>query len=157
MMEGWSIARAGYENPEISSVTGKVDIALAPVAKGMEPKYGFGGWGIGLNADSKNAEAAWEFIKWLSSPDIQKEWIRHDGAPIRRSTLEDPDLNKEYPWFPVLLESFEKGDGDYRPRIPQYSIIQDALGTTVNAYLVGEMSAQEALDQAQAQVEEAMK
>ncbi len=157
MMEGWSIARAGYENPEISSVVGKVDIALAPVAEGMEPKYGFGGWGIGINADSKNAEAAWEFIKWLSSPDIQKEWIRHDGAPIRRSTLEDPDLNKEYPWFPVLLESFENGDGDYRPRIPQYSIIQDALGTTVNAYLVGEMSAQEALDQAQAQVEEALK
>jgi multiple sugar transport system substrate-binding protein len=157
MMEGWSIARAGYENPEISSVVGKVDIALAPVAEGMEPKYGFGGWGIGINADSKNAEAAWEFIKWLSSPDIQKEWIRHDGAPIRRSTLEDPELNKEYPWFPVLLESFENGDGDYRPRIPQYSIIQDALGTTVNAYLVGEMSAQEALDQAQAQVEEALK
>ena len=157
MMEGWSIARAGYENPDISSVVGKVDITTAPVAEGMEPKYGFGGWGIGINADSKNAEAAWEFIKWLSSPEIQKAWIRNDGAPIRRSTLEDPELNAEYPWFPVLLTSFENGDGDYRPRIPQYSIIQDALGTAVNGYLVGELGAQEALDQAQAQVEEAMK
>ncbi len=156
MMEGWSIARAGYENPEISSVVGKVDIALAPV-EGMKPKYGFGGWGIGINADSKHAEAAWAFIKWLSSPEIQKEWIRHDGAPIRRSTLEDPELNEAYPWFPILLESFEKGDGDYRPRIPQYSIIQDALGVAVNAYLVGEMGAQEALDQAQARVEENMR
>jgi multiple sugar transport system substrate-binding protein len=26
MMEGWSIARAGYENPEISTVVGNVDI-----------------------------------------------------------------------------------------------------------------------------------
>ncbi len=159
MMEGWSIARAGYENPEISSIVGKVDITLAPVGEGVEPKYGFGGWGIGINADSteQEQEAAWEFIKWLSSPEIQKEWIRNDGAPIRRSTLTDPELNKEYPWFPLLLESFEKGDGDYRPRIPQYSIIQDALGTAVNGYLVGEMSAQEALDQAQAQVEANMK
>jgi multiple sugar transport system substrate-binding protein len=159
MMEGWSIARAGYENPEISSIVDKVDITLAPVGEGVEPKYGFGGWGIGINADStkQEQEAAWEFIKWLSSPEIQKEWIRNDGAPIRRSTLEDPELNKEYPWFPLLLESFEKGDGDYRPRIPQYSIIQDALGTAVNGYLVGEMSAQEALDQAQAQVEANMK
>ena len=156
MMEGWSIARAGYENPEISTVVGKVDVTLAPVAEGLEPKYGFGGWGIGINANSENAEAAWEFIKWLTSPEIQKEWIRHDGAPIRRSTLEDPELNAEYPWFPILLESFENGDGDYRPRIPEYSIIQDALGTAVNGYLVGEMSAQEALDQAQAQVEENM-
>ncbi|NOX62999.1 MAG: extracellular solute-binding protein [Chloroflexi bacterium] len=157
MMEGWSIARAGYENPDISSVVGKVDIALAPVAEGMEPKYGFGGWGIGINADSENAEAAWEFIKWLTSPEVQKDWILNDGAPIRRSTLEDPELNEKFPWFPVLLESFEKGDGDYRPRIPEYSIIQDALGTTVNAYLVGEMTAEEALEQAQAQVEAALK
>jgi multiple sugar transport system substrate-binding protein len=79
------------------------------------------------------------------------------ARPIRRSTLEAPELVAEYPWFPLMLESFEKGDGDYRPRIPQYSIIQDALGTAVNGYLVGEMTAQEALDQAQAQVEEAMK
>ncbi len=157
MMEGWSIARAGYENPEISSVVGKVDVTAAPVSEGMEPKYGFGGWGIGINADSKNPDAAWEFIKWITSPEVQKEWIRNDGAPIRRSTLEDPELVAEYPWFPLLLQSFEKGDGDYRPRIPQYSIIQDALGTAVNGYLVGEMSAQEALDQAQAQVESAMK
>ncbi len=157
LMEGWSIARAGYENPEISSIVGKVDVTLAPVAEGMEPKYGFGGWAIGINADSKKAEAAWVFIKWLTSPEIQKEWIRHDGAPIRRSTLTDAELVKEYPWFPLLLTSFENGDGDYRPRIPQYSIIQDALGTAVNAFLVGEMTAQEALDQAQAQVDAALK
>ncbi len=156
LMEGWSIARAGYEDPEISTVVGNVDIALAPVTEGMEPQYGFGGWGIGINASSDAPDAAWEFIKWLSSPEVQKEWVRNDGAPIRRSTLEDPELTEEYPWFPVLLEAFENGDGDYRPRIPQYSIIQDALGTAVNSYLVGELEAQEALDAAQAQVEEAM-
>jgi len=157
MMEGWSIARAGYEDPEISSIVGKVAATVAPVSEGMEPKYGFGGWGIGINADStpEEQEAAWVFIKWLTSPEVQKEWIRNDGAPIRRSTLTDPELVEEYPWFPLILESFENGDGDYRPRIPEYSIIQDALGTAVNGYLVGEMGAQEALDQAQAQVEAA--
>lgn len=156
LMEGWSIARAGYEDPEISSVVGNVDITLAPVAEGMEPKYGFGGWGIGINADSDSPDAAWEFIKWITSPEIQKEWIRADGAPIRRSTLEDAQLNEEYPWFPILLEAFENGDGNYRPRIPEYSMIEDALGTAANSFLVGELSAQDALDAAQAQVEEAM-
>lgn len=156
MMEGWSIARAGYENPEISSVVGNVDIAVAPVKEGMEPKYGFGGWGIGINADStpEEQECAWQFIKWLTSPEIQKEWLRNDGAPIRRSTMTDPEIVAEYPWMPILLESFEKGDGDYRPRIPQYSIIQDALGTHVNAFLVGEETAEEALAAAQQQVED---
>lgn len=159
MMEGWSIARAGYENPEISSVVGLVDVTHAPVTEGMEPKYGFGGWGIGINASSSELEqeAAWEFIKWLTSEEIQKEWVKNDGAPIRRSTLTDPELNEMYPWFPLILESFEKGDGDYRPRIPEYSIIQDALGTYVNAFLVGQETAESALQKAQEQVEANLK
>jgi len=156
MMEGWSIARAGYEDPKISQIVGKVDIAPAPVAQGMDPKYGFGGWGIGINADSKNKDAAWEFIKWVTSPEVQKDWIRHNGAPIRRSTLTDPELVKEYPWFPKLLTFFEKGDGNYRPRIPAYSKIQDVLGNNVNAFLAGQMTAKAALDDAQKVAVEAM-
>ena len=154
MMEGWSIARAGYENPEMSSIVGKVDVTAAPVSAGMEPKYGFGGWGIGINAssDPQKQEAAWEFIKWITSVDIQKEWVKHDGAPIRRSTLEDPELVAMYPWFPLMLKSFENGDGDYRPRIPTYSIIENALGTHVNAFLVGQETAESALTKAQEQV-----
>lgn len=159
MMEGWSIARAGYENPEMSSIVGKVGVTAAPVSAGMAPKYGFGGWGIGINAssDPQKQEAAWEFIKWVTSEDIQKEWIKHDGAPIRRSTLEDPELNQLYPWFPLLLTSFENGDGNYRPRIPQYSIIEDALGTYVNAYLVGQETAENALIKAQEQIDSNLK
>ncbi|NPV55256.1 MAG: sugar ABC transporter substrate-binding protein [Anaerolineae bacterium] len=155
MMEGWSIARAGYENPEISNIVGLVDITKAPVSEGMEPQYGFGGWGIGINADSDpvKQEAAWEFIKWVTSEEVQKEWLRHDGAPIRRSTLTDPELVAEYPWLPLMLESFEKGNGDYRPRFPQYSIVEDALGTYVNAFLTGQETAQDALDKAQTQIE----
>ncbi|MGQ9851058.1 MAG: extracellular solute-binding protein [Aggregatilineaceae bacterium] len=155
MMEGWSIARAGYENPEISSIVGKVDVTVAPVKSGIAPKFGFGGWGIGINADStsEEQECAWQFIKWLTSPEIQKEWVRNDGAPIRRSTMTDPEIVKQFPWMPLLLTSFEKGDGDYRPRIPQYSIIEDALGTHVNAFLVGQETAEQALEAAQKQIE----
>ena len=57
-----------------------------------------------------------------------------------RSSTADPD--------------WTHGNGDYRPRIPQYTIIEDALGTYVNSFLVGkEATAQGALDKAQAQIE----
>ena len=157
MMEGWSISRNDYEDPEMSQVVGQVDLSYAPAAEAVgEPTYGFGGWGIGINADSESAkqEAAWEFIKWLSSPEVQKEWVLHRGPPLRTSTMNDPEIVAELPWMPILLDSFEKGDGDYRPRIPQYTIMQDALGTYVNSFLIGEMTAQEALDAAQAQIEQ---
>jgi multiple sugar transport system substrate-binding protein len=45
------------------------------------------------------------------------------------------------------------GDGDYRPRIPQYPEIQDILGTAVNAVLVGDADPKVSLDKAQAQAE----
>lgn len=155
MMEGWSIARNDYEDPEMSSIVGLMDITFAPIAEGMEASYGFGGWGLGINADSDSIkqEAAWEFIKWLASEEIQIEWVLHRGVPIRRSTMTNPDIVAALPWMPLLLESFENGDGDYRPRVPEYSILQDALGVYVSAYLVGEMGAMEALDAAQAQFE----
>ncbi|MEI8130967.1 MAG: sugar ABC transporter substrate-binding protein [Leptolinea sp.] len=156
MMEGWSIARNDYEDATMSKVVGKVDITKAPVSAGMTAQYGFGGWGIGINADSdkKKQEAAWEFIKWLASPDVQKDWVLHRGPPLRLSTMKDADVIKALPWMPMLEESFIKGNGDYRPRIPQYSIIESALGTYVNSFLVGkEKSAQGALDKAQAQIE----
>ncbi|OQY34405.1 MAG: hypothetical protein B6I38_02410 [Anaerolineaceae bacterium 4572_5.1] len=156
MMEGWSIARNDYDDAEQSSIVGKVAIVAAPVAEGVDAAVGFGGWGIGINADSDpvKQEAAWEFIKWLSSEEIQKEWVLHRGVPLRRSTMTDPEIVEALPWMPILLEAFENGDGDYRPRIPEYSILQDALGTYVSAYLSGEMEAQEALDAAQAQFEQ---
>ncbi|MDR3564223.1 MAG: sugar ABC transporter substrate-binding protein [Negativicutes bacterium] len=154
MMEGWSISRNDYEDPTMSQIVGKVDIVKAPTAAGMAPVYGFGGWGLAINADSdkKKQEAAWEFIKWFASPEVQKDWVLHRGPPLRISTMQDPAIVKALPWMPILLDSFMKGDGNYRPRIPQYSIIEDALGTYVNSFLVGKDTAQSALDKAQAQI-----
>jgi multiple sugar transport system substrate-binding protein len=39
---------------------------------------------------------------------------------IRKSTLSAPELVAMYPYLPVIAESFEEGNGEYRPRIPQY-------------------------------------
>ena len=55
-----------------------------------------------------------------------------------------------------MPRSFEHGDGDYRPRIPQYPEIQDILGTAVNAVLVGNADPKAALDQAQEAAAEAV-
>jgi multiple sugar transport system substrate-binding protein len=54
----------------------------------------------------------------------------------------------------VIHESFLNGDGEYRPRIPEYPEIQDILGTAVNAVLAGDVDPQEALDAAQEQAME---
>lgn len=152
MMETWSVGAPGYYDPSMSKIVDTVAITTTPVAKGLPIKYGLGGWGMGINADIDPAqqEAAWQFIKWLTSPEIQKEFnLEGAGSYIRKSTLADPDLNKKFPYLPVIAKSFENADGDYRPRIPQYPEIQDLLGTAVNAVLVGGVDPKTALDDVQ--------
>ncbi|MDC7232431.1 MAG: extracellular solute-binding protein [Spirochaetales bacterium] len=147
MQQSWSIARSGYENEEISLVAGKTGMAIPPTAPGVDVGYGVGGWGVGINADSseENAEIAWEFIKFMTSKEVMKDWMMNDGAPIRYSTLKDPDLNAEMPWLSNILNSFENGDGDYRPRIPEYNEIQDIVGLRVNQAITHELTVDEAL------------
>ena len=153
-MQTWSVGAAGYSDPSMSKVVGKVGIMLAPVKAGMQPTYGVGGWGIAINADidKRQQEAAWAFIKWITSPEMQKTFnMMGASSYIRKSTLTDPELLAKYPYLPVIAQSFEHGNGDYRPRIPQYPEIQDMLGTAINAVLVGDADPKTALDQAQAQ------
>lgn len=71
------------------------------------------------------------------------------GSFLRKSEMTDPDLLKKFPFLPVIAETFEHGDGEYRPRIPQYPEIQDLLGTAVNDVLVGNADPKKALDAAQ--------
>ncbi len=154
MMQTWSVGAPGYSDPAISNVVGKVGIALSPVAAGLEPEYGVGGWGMAINADidDKQKEAAWTFIKWLVSKPIHKEFnLQGAGSFMRISQMTDPDLTAKFDFLPVVAKVYENGNGEYRPRIPQYPEIQDILGSAVNSVLAGAAEPQAALDEAQAE------
>jgi multiple sugar transport system substrate-binding protein len=153
-METWSIGAAGYSDPSQSKVVDKFAIELAPPGAGLPKKYGIGGWGLAINADidAKKKEAAWAFIKWVTSASVAKETnLGGLSSFIRKSQTHDPDVAKKYPFISVIDETFEHGDGEYRPRIPQYPQIQDILGTAVNGVLVGNGDPKKALDDAQAE------
>ncbi len=153
MMQTWSVGAPGYNDPAISNVVGKVGITIAPVGEGVEPEFGVGGWGMAINADiaEDKQEAAWAFIKWLVSPEIHKEFnLMGAGSFMRISQMTDPDLLERFDFLPVVAQTYENGNGEYRPRIPQYPEIQDILGTAVNSVLAGASDPQSALDKAQA-------
>jgi multiple sugar transport system substrate-binding protein len=155
-MQTWSIGAADYDNPKVSKIAGEAAIMLTPSAKGQAQQYGIGGWGLGINADidPKKKEAAWAFIKWVTSPAIHKELnLRGAGSYLRKSEMTDPDLLAKFPFLPVIATSFEHGDGDFRPRIPQYPELQDLIGSAVNAVLVGQADPKAAMDAAQAKAE----
>lgn len=152
MMQTWSVGAPAYYSHEVSKIVDTVGVALAPSQSGSDPSYGVGGWGLAINADIEDAqqEAAWTYIKWITSPEIHKEMnMMGAGSFLRKSEMSDPDLLEKFPFLPIIQETFENGDGEYRPRIPEYPEIQDLLGAAVNAVLVGDEDPKEALDTAQ--------
>ncbi|WP_158818557.1 extracellular solute-binding protein [Methylocapsa sp. S129] len=151
-MQTWSVGASSYGDPDKSKIVGKFAVVKAPPGQGAPQQYGIGGWGLSINGDitKDRQEAAWKVIKWLTSAEIQKELAKLGGGGyIRKSSIKDAELNAMFPFLPVIGESFEKGNGDFRPRVPEYPEIQDILGSAVNAVLAGNSDPKAALDDAQ--------
>ncbi len=161
----WSISRPGYELPDFSKIIGKTAMAAHPSIPGVKTSYGYGGWGIGINADisEDRQEAAWGFIKFITSPENQKAWMLTSwqeygspgdtGMPIRLSTLIDPELNEKNPWLKdTMLIEFIYGDFSFRPPVPEYAQIESILGLYANMAIAHELTPEEALTKATSEI-----
>ncbi len=135
---------AATRNPEKSKIVGKVGFALHPKQKTQLSETG--GFGIGIPVNSKNPEAAFLFIQWLTMKAQDKNVVKAGGAPFRMSTLNDPELQASHPEFAVMLKQLPHADPDWRPIIPEWGEINMKLGTAVNQVLTGEKSAKEAME-----------
>ena len=63
-----------YDVPEIIKANPDLNFACAmvPTANGAERSTILGGWSVGIAECSEEKEAAWEFVKFLTSPEIAK-------------------------------------------------------------------------------------
>ncbi|MDO4306578.1 MAG: sugar ABC transporter substrate-binding protein [Eubacteriales bacterium] len=65
-----------YDAPEIVKANPDLNFACAmvPTANDAERSSILGGWSVAVSECSENKEAAWEFVKWLTSPEIAKQY-----------------------------------------------------------------------------------
>ncbi len=83
-----------------SKVVGKIGYIAPP--RGPEGRFGpIGGWSLGLPSNSRQKDAGWAFVAWMTSKAKAKESLAKGGVPSRISVLtdsafvkEDPDLAK---------------------------------------------------------------
>lgn len=153
----WQNAAPMFVDPAKSQIIGKWDIYTIPgVSKGgsVYRTPTFGGWDMGIVADSKNKEAAWEFIVWATTKQMEKE-LASASPGARRSTLSDPELAKTYIEYPVMIKSLDVALG--RPRIPVWTQMNDVLGAALSSVMVGEKDARSAMDQLNSQFADILK
>ncbi|MBS1254199.1 MAG: putative ABC transporter-binding protein [Anaerolineales bacterium] len=128
--------------------------------KGQPRTYGHV-WPMGINEFSNNKEAAWEYMKWIHSAEVQKEIVMDKSAPevstnvaTRISVLNDPEVNEVNNGLPkVGGEILEEARTN--PIIPEWLEILGILEVGINDMATG-AEIQPTLDQMAADVEEIM-
>jgi multiple sugar transport system substrate-binding protein len=81
------------------------DTGLAPFPAGEGGQVPTAiGWGLTISAYSKQQEAAWYFVQWATSPEIQKRMALQGIAPPRPAVANDPEYRKWIDEEPVRKE-----------------------------------------------------
>jgi multiple sugar transport system substrate-binding protein len=120
-----------------------------------DPGTWSGGFSLSIPTGAKNPEAAWEFIKCMTGAEGQASWARDTQAqPTNLAAAKDPILSA-HPMWPVVDKALATSTGGvYVTKYPNWG---EQLGQRWEAVWKGEMPAQQALDEAQAAVEAAVK
>jgi multiple sugar transport system substrate-binding protein len=131
--------------PDRSKIIGKVGFALHPKQKTRLSELG--GNCFSIPANSKNKEAAFLFLQWMTSKENDKRLVLLGGNPARVSTISDPELVKKYPEFLVLKEQIKYADADWRPLIQQWTEVDEQyVGIAVSYVLTGMKTPKQAMD-----------
>lgn len=115
----------------------------------------YAGFSIGINANSKHKELAKDWIKWMLSSDGQKLFANTlFPSVIATDTPADDKLLSANPWVAAFNEQVKKSSSvvikGYEDHTADISTI---ILTQISRVLAGEVSAQDALNEAQAQAE----
>lgn len=153
MMYHWTpyaylIQRTEYMGAKRSSIGDDFAMAALPRQPGAEQVINIGGYAFGIGANSVKSEAAWTFIKWVTSAQTQRKMAllttRQFADFGRRSLYGDDELVDAYPWLDAQLKVIEQGDGKaVRPPTQNYAELEQAIGTDLNRMLAARVPAEQ--------------
>ena len=150
MSINWPAWISSFSDAAKSKVIGKMEFTTLPNAQ-KPGQAEIGNWLIAIPRVSRNAEAAMDFLLWATNAEQMKRSAQRGNPPTRRSLFNDAELVAKNPAYPAQLRSLETSRP--RPRTPQWNEIENAFGIFLSKANSGELSATEAMNQANAEIE----
>ena len=160
------------ENPKKSKVAGEVAYQRWPKGPSGRRVTSIWNWTMPVNAflPPKKKVATWLYLQWLASRPTQFSSAIYKETPDavvrtgvnRVSIWNDPEYRKVIGFTPnyadvVLTSMKEDTDSDWRPRVPQWPKIGEAMAVAIQAALVKQKSPKDALDEANKTIAKVMK
>jgi len=139
-----------------SKVVGNVGVALPPLAPGVleDAKAGRGyigyydGGALGIPHSSKNKEAAFLFLQWVTRKDFQGEFAKAAARIVRTSTFDDPLVKEMDAKVDHYYSLFEKEGYLFAgaPPFPFHPTIREVILPYMLKAISGEITPEAALD-----------
>ena len=117
------------------------------------------GWGLAISAHSRRQQAAWQFLQWATSKEIQARLITAGVAPPRASVFRGAAFEAwaaEQPirraWAGALVELGRDGSGVMQPPTDRVPEARQEIGQAVQQVVLGRATPQEAARVADAEL-----
>jgi multiple sugar transport system substrate-binding protein len=152
-MRNWSYCYALSQ--KAPKVKGKFAVAPYPAFEGGGKAAVLGGHNMVISVYSKNPGGALKFIDYATSTKrIVANAAKFSKTPTIAAAFDDPAVKKAMPFADALRQGVENAKA--RPVSPVYPQISEAIFKNVNAALSGSTSPQDALKQADTDINNAL-
>lgn len=137
LLEGpWKVAEMAGAYPDFEYATTEI-----PAGDGGSISV-LGGEDISM-FNSANKDAAWKFMKFMTSPYAQEEMAKCGQIPVNKETLESDTVKSAD--FAPFIDAIKTAKS--RPTVACWSEMDSELSVAVTAVMNGEKTAQEAMDE----------
>ncbi len=158
MITEWSAFYSSVVSPDTSAVADCVEIAPEPKGPaGRKPALGGFSLAVADQADDDEKAAAWLFIQWATSKANAGEYLERGGVPARQSAYANPEeLAKTYKFVPALVESWQDGVPEFRPRFAEWPEITEIVQEWGTKMMLGEVTTEEGAQEIGTRMEEVL-
>lgn len=150
-----SVFMSEFENPDKSTVAGKV--GYAPMPKGPAGRFSNTlAWMISMSSSSKNKVGAFLFLVWATGKETTLKVGATAGTSARESVYQSQGVKERYPadWAEAAIVAMKSDNPEPGfPRIMQIDEWLDIYGGAVNATILKQGDALSNLNRAAAQMD----
>ena len=145
----WTYQYASMNDESASSVVGQGIIMPIPGTDKAQSATVNGGMPLMITAGCKNPDEAWDYMLFLASKEMQAKYCAN-ALPIWKSLYTDPQVIETAGEAVVEASQIQFDFIQNRPMVPYYNELSTSMQTELQLVLLGQKTAQEALDSLQA-------
>lgn len=144
MITEWSAFYGTLTDPKTSKIVDCLGVAPEPSGPaGRLPALGGFSLAVASQASEAQQKASWIFIQWATSEAIARAYVEAGGVSGRQAIYQEADIQQKFKYARPMVESWQKGVPEYRPRFPAWSSITEQIAEFGSKMMLGEVTVEQ--------------